>query len=219
MCDALKAENGILAGTEKQMDAWKMEPMTLPEVRRTYRNHLVEDFPWEERKSLGMIEKSLAAGEYECLGLREGSDLLAYAFFVCPAGVPYCLFDYFAVIRGRRGRGIGSLALHALSKNPPRGRDLILLEVEEPEAAADPEEREVREKRLRFYAGNGLLDTGVRAVTYGVPVRILERPLSRPHTAEEAAAASAGVYATILPAEAYRKNVRIRQLSAGADLS
>ncbi|MER2055369.1 MAG: hypothetical protein ABTB30_08805 [Clostridia bacterium] len=77
--------------------------LTLPEIREIYRKRLKHDFPANEAKPLAMIEKAFRDGRYRCYGVREGDDLLAYAFFVLTGDL--YLLDYYAVKKTCADRG------------------------------------------------------------------------------------------------------------------
>ena len=89
-----------------QLETYEIRPLSLDEVRDVYHLRMVHDFPRNELKSLGMIEKALKRGNYRCLGMRDGNAILAYAFFVTLES--NYLLDYFAVDQSQRGNGLGS---------------------------------------------------------------------------------------------------------------
>ena len=88
------------------METYEIRPLSLDEVRDVYHLRMVHDFPRNELKSLGMIEKALKRGNYRCLGMRDGNAILAYSFFVTLES--NYLLDYFAVDQSQRGNGLGS---------------------------------------------------------------------------------------------------------------
>ena len=148
-----------------------VEILTLPEIRDVYRNQLEYDFPADERKPLGRIEASLKKGQYICYGLKDGTGILAYAFFVVIEN--QYLFDYFAVGEELRGTGIGSRFLKELFSNHLKSASCILLEVDDPAAAdndkekavqsQDPllsEERPEKYRRQSEYLRSGFSDSG-----------------------------------------------------------
>ena len=190
----------------------KTENLTLQEIRDIYRQRLTDDFPRNERKTLGVIEKSIRKERYRCFGLKEADELLAYAFFVYlpENGKEYCLLDYYAVERKRRGTGIGSLFLKMLCTDQLKDADCALLEVEDPECAE--EDRETRERRLRFYLRNGMTDTGVKAAVFGADFMILRMPVG------EANADFRDIYQhfyrAILPGPVFRAAVRMKSETA-----
>ena len=184
-----------------------VEILTLPEIRDVYRNQLKHDFPADERKPLSRIEVSLKKGQYICYGLKEGIEILAYAFFVVIEN--QYLFDYFAVRKELRGAGIGSRFLKELFSNQLKNASCMLLEADDPAAADSAEEKAVRDCRIRFYLKNGLRNTDAKANTFGVDFLILEMPAGSPHSAEEAGQIYSTIYRSILPERMYSRMVRI----------
>ena len=153
----------------------KIETLALEQARTLYNERLKRDFPPDELKPFSAIEAALREGRYACYGWCEGDDILAYAFFVTLG--QWALLDYYAVRKDLRDTGLGSGFLKALVPGPLEGFDCALVEVEDPDAADNPDERARRDRRLRFYLRNGLAETGVRAVTFGVEYRVLTMPL------------------------------------------
>lgn len=144
--------------------------LTLPEVQQVYKEQLQRDFPPRERKPFWRIESALRRGVYLCLGGWEADTWVVYAFFMYdPAGG--LLLDYFAVFPAFRSGGRGSAFLRAVGEALPGQR--ILAEVDAPEAARTPAEREVCARRIAFYRRNGFADTGLHAVFWGVHYRML----------------------------------------------
>ena len=191
----------------------KIEVLTLPEIRDVYHHQLKHDFPVNERKPLRRIEASLKKGQYICYGMKNGADILAYAFFVVIEN--QYLFDYFAVRKDLRGTGIGSSFLKELFDNQLKNASCVLLEVDDPAAADSAEEKAVRDRRISFYLKNNLRDTGAKANTFGVDFLILELPAGHPHSAEEAGQIYDLIYRSILPGYIYSCMVHIRTGRAG----
>lgn len=182
-------------------------------VEQIYREHIVRDFPPDEQKPLVNILRAMERGEYVCYGAFEEDRLLAYAFF---ASIPegdrrLYLFDYLAVCRGLRDKGIGSAFLQALMRGPLRQAACVLLEIDDPDFAADEQERALRLRRRAFYMRNGLRDTGVTAVVYHVEFRILELPVCPPHSMQEAKDSYKRLYGAIMPEWIYRNKFRVNE--------
>ena len=193
------------------MQPFCVTELTLEQVRAAYAGLLAPAFPVDELKPLKRIEAALKRGEYLCYGAVAEGDVLGVAFFVRirREGRTLQLFDYLAIRPALRCRGIGGAFLRALIEGPLRGAGTVLLEVDDPERADSPEERALRWRRLAFYLRNGLYDTGVRAVVYGVAYRILALPGGEPLTAGQARGVYAALYRAIFPPHTYRHRVII----------
>ena len=193
------------------MPTFNIEPLAPSQIRELYAQLLVPSFPVDELKPLKMIEAALSRGEYVCYGAMDGEEALAAAFFVkiVREGRTIMLVDYFAVRADRRCLGIGGRFLQKLMAGPLKGLDAVLLEVDEPACADTPAERTHRERRLRFYLRNGLIDTAARATVYGVTFRLLYLPVGRPLSPDEARRMYAQLYHAVLPPEIYRQRVFI----------
>ena len=181
--------------------------LTLPEIRELYRKRMKNDFPGNELKSLAMIEKVFREGRYLCYGVREGADILAYAFFVLTEDL--YMLDYFAVKKDLRGSGIGSGFLKELNSRCLREAACVLVEVDDPFFAGNDKEKKICERRLAFYLGNGLLDTGARARTFGADFLILEFPRGKPHSQAEAGEFYSRIYRSLLPERLFEQMVKI----------
>ena len=174
-------------------------------VRRVYDERMRRDFARNELRSWESIRRSWERDAYLCYGLYAGEELLGYAFFVRleTGGGCDCLFDYLAVAEEYRDQGLGSRFLRQLSGCVPEAR-CIVGEVEDPEAARDPEDRRQRERRVRFYLRAGYLDTGVTSRLFGVDYRILEVPVGPPHSPAEIRGVYTELYRSILPPAMFR---------------
>ena len=193
------------------MPAFTMNSLTLPQVRAIYAGRMREDFPPDEIKPLSAIERAMARGRYVCWGAMAGEEILAYAFFVKSGEGKrqFALFDYFAVKKEARCAGIGSAFLQELISGPLRGMDWVLLEVDDPACAPDAEEKEIRNRRLRFYQRNGLKDTSVITMAFGVQFRILALPVGPCPSPDDTRRMYAALYHAVLPPKIYEKEVLI----------
>ena len=193
------------------MPVFSVASLSLPQVRALYCGRMQEDFPTDEIKALGIIERGMSRGEYFCLGAVAGEDILAYAFFVRRREEEreFALFDYLAVKKEMRCQGVGSAFLRALIAGPLKNMAAVLLEVDDPACARDPAEREIRNRRLSFYLRNGLTDTSVIATVWDVQFRILALPVGSCPSAEETRRMYAALYRVIMPPEMFVSKVLI----------
>lgn len=185
-----------------------MEIRTLntEQVRTVYRSHVVRDFPRIERKPLRRIVEAMEEGTYECLGLYDAEEFLAYAFFV-RHGKNY-LFDYYAVLPQKRDRGIGSRFLQSLLTHFASAESLIG-EIEDPAYAETEAERELRERRKRFYLRNGFRETGVSVKAFGVWYLLIEAGSGEPKSADEVREQYLEHYRLMLPEYFFRKYISV----------
>ena len=193
------------------MPAFTVKELTLEQIRVLYAGRLQEDFPPDEIKPLSAIERAMRRGEYVCFGAMAGEDILAYAFFVKMEERKngYALFDYLAVKKEARCTGVGSAFLQMLIAGPLKSMDAVLLEIDDPAFALDAEEEAIRNRRLRFYLRNGLVDTSVTAVVYGVQFRILALPVGPLPSPDNARRMYAALYRAVMPPKIYENHVLI----------
>lgn len=176
---------------------YKLCELNETEISAVYDSYMVEDFPDNERKPLSIILEGVREGRYVCYGLFEedarsegrlfdagkgdserclfdAEKVLGYAFLAFSKDVKdEVLLDYLAVRRDLRDRGLGSEILKQLTLTLPGLRSLIV-EAEDPDRTRDVEELDIRNRRIRFYTGNGLQDLKVTVWLYYVYYRLLE---------------------------------------------
>ena len=119
-----------------------MRELTEQEMTEIYQSHLVEDFPAGEVKPLAHMLEGRKKGQYEAYGLFEKDTLKGYAYFIKNSTQPAALLDYFAIVRGLRSAGYGSLFLKKLQA--------MCIE---------------QQKQLIMYAGAHCEDTKVQEIT------------------------------------------------------
>lgn len=82
------------------------------------------------------------------------------------------LLDYFAVVPELRSQGIGGEFLRSL-KGTVSAKCGVFIEAESPDSAKSEDERQIRERRIRFYLSNGAELTNSRCLLFGVDYSIL----------------------------------------------
>lgn len=165
---------------------------SLEEGRELFHRDMQRDFPENEIKPWGIIEKMVRAGEYDLLGAWEGDKMVGYAWMFAPDGEAI-LLDYLAVMPECRGNSVGSAILKALAERYPD--KILILESEYPEDAPEPD---VARRRLRFYDHAGFVNSGVEVVLFGVHFCILthgQDPDARIHMES--------LYRSMFPGERY----------------
>ena len=174
--------------------------LTMEEAEKVYMEQMQDDFPEDELKPWPVIRRSMERGGYACYGRFSEQGLDAYAYFVMlnEEGKHLALLDFLAVQKQERDQGIGSTFLRELAAACLTDQDLVILEAEDPEYAATEAERETRVRRLHFYDRSGMVDTGVRYRTYGVPFVILEWPVHSLHDRESVVRAYESLYGSVV---------------------
>lgn len=171
------------------------------QIEQVYQNCMTKDFPKNELKPLETIKKSIERGEYECYGIfSETEELCGYAYFVklnIEGGKNY-LLDYFATVESKRRQGIGTEFLHQLSWLI-NDAESIICEIENPDYAENPYDKELRERRAEFYHKCGFIDTNVTARVFGVEFRLLEMLRKEPHKKKFIRRAYSALYKSFLP--------------------
>ena len=177
---------------------------TPEQLRQFYETEMKSAFPAAELKPLAAIEKMWAEGWYKpyCLYDDDGSGPVGAAFLWL--GHPgWALLDYLCVSAGWRNDGFGGEILRLLTEVEPG--TVIYGEAEAPAHAPDPA---MAERRLGFYARNGLRTAGYETEMFGVHYKTLyladrevdDESLMREHEF---------VYRNSFTAEKYEKYVRI----------
>ncbi len=158
--------------------------LSTQEIKTIYDTHMQEAFPQSELRPYKNIAMLCASGNYDCYGLFDGENLTAYAYFSKTNDRPYMLLDYYAVLRGMRGTGMGS-RFFSLLRAQLQGQKCVLLEVESVESAENTEEKTTRERRIAFYTRNGCAMTRVKCLLYGVDFSIMAMPVEGPAPDDE----------------------------------
>lgn len=137
--------------------------MTKQELREIYQNHMMNDFPDDERKPLSIIESRFKKNQTHCLVYLEEDVIKGYAILEsCQKSL---LMDYFAVIKSYRNQGIGTKFLCEM-KEYFREYDALFVE-------SECAYNEISQKRLDFYQKAGFVISGVQVHLYHVDYELM----------------------------------------------
>ncbi|WP_292194831.1 GNAT family N-acetyltransferase [Butyrivibrio sp.] len=182
----------------------KLNLLNIHEIKQIYETRMVIDFPKAELKPLKNIIEAVNSGIYECLGLFEGEACIGYTFLV-KQGESF-LIDYIAIYPDKRNNGAGSQLLRLLYEYLAAAK-VVILEVEDPEYAKSPEEKDLQTRRLGFYMRNGCVDTRLRVRCFGVPFIILSLGKENGGEPDFLWELYNSYYEAVLPKEMYEKNI------------
>ena len=171
-----------------------------------YHFHMKKDFPESELRPLSNIQRLWEQNKYECYGLYEGEMLLGYAGFYKNGN--NFLFDYFAIVKEQRNKGLGSRFLQDL-KGCITGACCVLVEIEDADKTRDQDKRCIRKRRQAFYGRNGYRITEVTARVFGEDYRILELPTGPSHSKAVIEELYSSFYQDILPPHIFRTSFQI----------
>ncbi|MBQ9064759.1 MAG: GNAT family N-acetyltransferase [Blautia sp.] len=102
--------------SKKPEKDFSIKSCDIKEAGEIYKTHMEADFPRDELKPFSAIREMMEAGKYLVFGAYEGDALTGYAYIAIMEknGIQISLLDYFAVVRGKRGRGTGTFFLKKL---------------------------------------------------------------------------------------------------------
>lgn len=148
----------------------KLRKISVEELRELYQRELCFDFPAEELKPLSSMERLMADGRYDPMVMEDQGESLGYALVWLDRDRRYALLDHLGVLRGKRNGGLGSELLTLLGEQYPE----LFGEAEAPDSG-DPEEDQLRARRLGFYARNGFRQLSYECAMFGMHYRALYR--------------------------------------------
>lgn len=178
-----------------------MQLLNKAQITEVYETHMRDAFPPDELKPLDHILRMYNDGVYEVWA--DSADALTVYACVYTGTTPV-LLDYFAVVRGMRGKGVGSGFIRRVADLYPS----MMLEVERPEEAENGAAHAVRMRRIAFYERAGFAMTSTRATIFGVPYAVMDNlPEKSRHSVRHSYET---VYRRFVPdAARYNKNVVI----------
>jgi len=187
----------------------KIKKLTLEEIDFIYNKFAKNDFAEDELKPISVINNLIRDNKYIGYGLYENYKLISYAFFYVSFDSKICLLDYFAVCNGFRGLGYGSEYMK-LIKNEMVGFKGLIVEVENPEFALNPQEKEIRERRIEFYKRNGFIVSELTCRMFDIEFIIIYLPLKNNLNSSEIHYELNNIYINMFSDKIYRKKVVLR---------
>ena len=148
----------------------KLKLLTKAELTALYREHLTTDFPKSELKPLKGMLNLMDRGVYDPLLVTDNGEPVGYAMVWLSQNRKGALLEYFGVLRGKRNGGIGSRILTLLT-----GRYGQLFGEAEAPSSDDPEENDLRRRRIAFYERNGFRVLDYECALFGVRFHCLYR--------------------------------------------
>ena len=176
------------------------------EVVEVYNSCMKRDFARNELRPLVSIRLSWKRNAYDVYFMTDGDMVLGYACLV--RNGDDLLLDYLAIAKEHRDKGLGSTFLKQLAACLS-GADCVVCEVENPESAANENDRALRERRLQFYLRNGFNKTEVTSTVFGVDYCILAMQDDEVHSTEEIREIYSGLYRSTLPLRFYNTQFRV----------
>lgn len=194
------------------------------QISDIYNKYMKEDFPKSELKPLKLLLECRKKGLYRCFGLFYKGELKAYAYLANYKKEDVVLLDYLAVISDIRGKGYGSKMLTELKnyyKNNTKVK-AIIIEAESIRSAKDDEQIKLRERRIRFYKRNRLIEQSFLPVVFGTEFTILVLEIQDIANDDKGKAEKdkyeeyiteryKKIYHAILCEEEYKKNIIIKK--------
>ena len=145
-----------------QKERIKLQKARYNDIRRIKRIYK-EAFPKNERKPFSIIKKLNRSGKGSLEVILLDGKMCGFFFTVFEGEL--ALVDYFAISKDYRNRGIGKLAIEALSEKYFQKK--MFLEIEDPSVSDEAA------RRLCFYKRCGFLQTGIKVNLFGVHMELL----------------------------------------------
>lgn len=188
---------------EKQ---WVLRRVKKEELDQLYTTRMEEDFPSAERPSLPAMQRHLREDLQE-IWIMADQDGEEVAYAACAQARGIVLVTLLAVFAEHRGGGHGTTLLELLQAHYAAER-AVLLEVEDPQEAADEEDLLIRQRRIAFYERNGYrMLSGIDHVSFGIRLLLMALPLedSFENIRRTAVEDVREVYHIILPPERWER--------------
>lgn len=184
------------------------------ELTEIYNAYMKQDFPPSELKPLSHITRSMEAGYGFSLGICADKELIGYGVFILCEETKCALLDYFAILKNKRGEGLGhrafSLFEEYFTRNLPETEGLYI-ESERVSAAENEEQQKLRERRIAFYRSCGCDMTDLQAVLFGVDYSVLYLPFTKKGS-DASREALDMLYRKMFKPEHYAKSVSLTEM-------
>lgn len=174
-----------------------------------YETFMINDFDKSERRPLNLTLVMYDEGKYEAYGFyldEKSNEIMGYALFY-KNGRNY-LFDYFAVTKAARNKGVGTQILSLLPTLFTEA-DCVMGEVEDFEVAKSKEDADIQKRRYNFYLRNGYIDTTWKVNLFGVQYRILEFDLGKERPKDKMRDDYNGIYQSMMPIYIFNEKVKV----------
>lgn len=148
----------------------ELKRLTKEELTNLYQREMVNDFPKSELKPLRGMLNLMEKNAYDPLLVTDEGHAVGYAMVWLPADRKGVLLEYFGVLRGLRNRGVGSRILDLLAERYGQ----LFGEAEAP-TSDDPDENDLRRRRIAFYERNGFRVLDYECALFGVHFNCLYR--------------------------------------------
>ena len=162
------------------MKQTRIKALSVAEAEMVYETYMKQDFPPEELKPFASIARMMEQGIYQAMGYYEDGELCAYSLYVLSKEDEYCLLDYFAVAKEKRGNGVGHRYFTAIKNYLPKhfmNVKGIFIECETLRKVSNCAVRTKRERRIAFYLDNKAQRTALASELFGVEYDILLMPV------------------------------------------
>ncbi|MBQ6796098.1 MAG: GNAT family N-acetyltransferase [Clostridia bacterium] len=143
---------------------------TREEIEKVFNEHMKKDFPPDELKPLASIMQAYEKGWYKMYLAYDEDGIKGYAC-VADCSNKIGFLDYFAIVDGFRGTGLGSVFFRKVGELS--GFECIILETESIESSKCEEEVKTRKRRIAFYKRLGCVDTGIMYNVFGVEYNVM----------------------------------------------
>ena len=149
----------------------ELRRMDRDELTALYEGEMVHDFPDDERRPLRAMLRLMDRDRYDPMLAVEDGAPMGYALLWLPEHQEgAALLEYLGVLRGKRNGGAGSRILAALGEHYSQ----LFGEAEAP-TSGDPEEDDLRRRRIGFYQRNGFRVLEYECAMFGVHFKCLYR--------------------------------------------